>query len=64
METYDLEQGDENHGYNGPLHVSRGGSTSDLGEQFINVAKSLYGWDYMVDAQDFKTIIKLLDGRN
>lgn len=32
MERYDLEQGLENHGYDGPLHVSRGSSTSELGE--------------------------------
>ena len=29
-----------------------------MGEQFIKVAKSLYGWDTIVDAQDFKTINK------
>ena len=58
MERYDLEQGQESHGYDGPLHVSRGGSTSALGEEFINVAKSLYGWESIDDAQDFHTINK------
>ena len=58
MEHYNVEQGLESHGYEGPLHVSRGGSTSELGYQFIDVAKSLYGWEDVVDSQDFYTVNK------
>jgi len=56
METYHVEEGRETHGYEGPLHVSRGGSSSRLADEFIDAAKELYGWDSVVDSQDFKTI--------
>jgi alcohol oxidase len=56
METYHVQQDDDNHGYNGPLHVSLGGATSSLGQQFIETAKALYGWKTVVDSQDFQTV--------
>ena len=39
METYHVEKGVETHGYDGPLHVSRGGSSSVLADQFIDAGK-------------------------
>ena len=56
METYHVEERRETHGYGGPLPVSRGGSSSRLADEFIDAAKELYGWDSVVDSQDFKTI--------
>ena len=51
-----MEGDDETHGYEGPLHVSRGGSSSALAEEFIEGARTLYGWESVVDSEDFKTL--------
>ena len=51
-----MEGDDETHGYEGPLHVSRGGSSSALAEEFIETARTLFGWESVVDSQDFKTL--------
>jgi alcohol oxidase len=56
METYHVTAGQDTHGYDGPIHVSRGGSSSALADQFIKSAKTVYGVDSVPDAQDFKTV--------
>ncbi|KAI0632946.1 alcohol oxidase-like protein [Trametes polyzona] len=37
-ETYQLEPGEPTHGYSGPLKVSRGGFSAEVGQQFLDVA--------------------------
>jgi len=56
IETYHVTEGLDTHGYDGPVHVSRGGSSSALADQFIETTKRVYGVDTVVDAQDFKTV--------
>ncbi|KAK4699218.1 alcohol oxidase, partial [Phenoliferia sp. Uapishka_3] len=42
------------HGNNGPLNVSYGGHSSEIGKQFIDAAKSCYDVPYTEDLQNFK----------
>lgn len=39
VETYQTNPGAETHGTSGPLNVSRGGIYSNVGKQFLDVAK-------------------------
>src|SRR5271170_1961074 len=51
-----LEEGDENHGYDGPLHVSCGGFTaSNLKNEFLAVAEKHDRLQFSADVNDFRT---------
>ncbi|KAI0310619.1 alcohol oxidase-like protein [Amylostereum chailletii] len=39
-ETYQVKEGAKTHGYNGPLKVSYGGALTNLGQQFLDTAKT------------------------
>jgi len=52
-----VKQEDENHGYDGPLHVSYGGSDYELANDYIAAAK-LCGYDDTLDVNDFTTVNK------
>jgi alcohol oxidase len=57
-ETYHVQEGDDNHGYDGPLHVSYGGSTYKLADDYIASSRSYAGFEYTTDVNDFHTVNK------
>ena len=58
FETYHVEPGMETHGYEGPIHVSYGGTVSHQSEEFSAAVKLVHGVDSVVDLQDFKSANK------
>ena len=52
-----MEQDDQNHGYDGPLHVSYGSSDYKLADDYITAAKSC-GFESQIDVNDFVTVNK------
>lgn len=55
IETYHISPGDDTHGYEGPLHVSYGGHTSKLTNEFLAAAMDYRGWEPSIDVNDFET---------
>lgn len=55
VETYHISPGDDTHGYEGPLHVSHGGHTSNLTNEFLAAALDYKGWEPSIDVNDFET---------
>lgn len=55
LETYHISPGDDTHGYDGPLHVSYGGHTSALTNEFLAAAMDHRTWEPSIDVNDFET---------
>jgi alcohol oxidase len=58
IETYHPQVGNDNHGYNGPLHVSYGGSNFKIGDEYEKAALSFASTEPTVDTNDFVTVNK------
>jgi alcohol oxidase len=52
-----VQQDDDNHGYNGPLHVGYGSSDYKIADDYIQAAK-LCGFQSKIDVNDFATVNK------
>ncbi|EJD41712.1 hypothetical protein AURDEDRAFT_115327 [Auricularia subglabra TFB-10046 SS5] len=56
LETYEIDKGARNHGFAGPLHISRGGDVSKMSQEWLNTALS---YDktrgFVSDLNDFVT---------
>ena len=52
-----MQQGDDNHGYEGPIHVSYGSSDYKLADEYIEAAKTC-GFETTTDVNDFHSVNK------
>ena len=49
-------EGDDNHGYQGPIQISYGGTRSRIAADFSAAALSRYGIEPILDLQDFHAV--------